>query len=161
MRIIKHAMEANPKKRPQTMLEFIAELKTVGGLRRSADVWYVIYTDGKGQRKKVKGAQPLVAAMIRNRKLTAEATASRQKSGEFVPLSTIDEFAILFQNAPQATENGAIKNQRTAVRCVAVPRCRRTIGIGGWFAVRIDPGFHGTEFFRERSPGRRTPLASR
>jgi serine/threonine protein kinase len=109
VRIIKHAMEANPKKRPQTMLEFIAELKTVGGLRRSADVWYVIYTDGKGQRKKVKGAQPLVAAMIRNRKLTAEATASRQKSGEFVPLSKIAEFATLFQTTPQVTENGSSK----------------------------------------------------
>lgn len=111
VRIIKHAMEADPKRRPQTMPEFIAQLKTVGGLRRSDDVWYVIYTDGRGERKKVKGAQPLVAAMIRNRKLTADATASRQKSGDFTPLGEIAEFAKLFSGAPKVAEdNGASKS---------------------------------------------------
>jgi hypothetical protein len=90
------------------MLEFIAELKTVGGLTKSSEVWYVIYVDGKGERKKVKGAQPLVAAMIRNRKLTADATASRQKTGEFLPLGDIPEFAPLFEATSQAgMENGA------------------------------------------------------
>jgi eukaryotic-like serine/threonine-protein kinase len=95
VRAIKHAMEADPKKRPQTMKEFVAELKAALPPSKPVDVWYVIY-ESAGERKKVKGALPLVTAMIRSGKLTEAASASRDKHGEFRPLGAIPEFAPLF-----------------------------------------------------------------
>jgi serine/threonine protein kinase len=108
VKAIKHSMEADPKKRPQTMAEFAAELKSALGSSRAGDVWYVVYKDADGERKKVKGAQQLVAAMIRNRKLGRDATGCRDKNGEFLPLENYPEFAALFPvEAPlESVENG-------------------------------------------------------
>ena len=104
VRTIKHAMEADPKKRPQTMREMVAELKAALPPPKSNDVWYVVYRDAAGEKKKVKGTQPLVAAMIRNRKLGDDATASKDKQQGFRPIRDIAEFSGLFSTEPPGTE---------------------------------------------------------
>jgi serine/threonine protein kinase len=103
VRTIKHAMEADPKKRPQTMREFVSELKAALPPPKSTEVWYVIYKDAAGEKKKVKGTQPLVAAMIRNRKLNANATASKDKQTGFKLIRDIPEFAALFADDSTAS----------------------------------------------------------
>jgi len=113
VKAIKTAMEASPKRRPQTMDEFVAVLKTALGPSKSRDVWYVIYQDANGEKKKVKGAQAMVAALLRSRKLSPDAVASRDKNGEFLPIYDFPEFAELIPTAatPAPSIDGAAAPQ--------------------------------------------------
>ena len=79
---IQKAMDGDPARRPQSMREYARLLRSAGG-GAPAELWYVIYSDAEGARRKVKGTEELVVQYIRQGRIGADATGARSKSGPF------------------------------------------------------------------------------
>ncbi len=101
---IRRAMSAEPGQRPSSCREFLEDLT---GQSRStpappaapaaaapADVWYLVYRDENNQPHTVKGSTDGIRKALRDRLLgdPSGVVVSRQKNGNFVPLSSTPEF---------------------------------------------------------------------
>jgi hypothetical protein len=98
-------MDADASKRPPDMKATIkwlkAALEKIEGPLPDADdpVWFVIYQEG-ADRKKIKGKQSHVAALVRQGRIGADATGATAKDGPFEPLSS----SAAFQEAMAASQ---------------------------------------------------------
>ncbi|HVJ80970.1 MAG TPA: serine/threonine-protein kinase, partial [Planctomycetia bacterium] len=121
VKIIKACMEADPAKRPPEMKSTIKWLKSAlekieGPLPDSDDpVWFVIYQEGD-ERKKIKGKQSHVAALLRQGRIGSDATGSTAKEGPFEPLSASSAFqdALAASQAAGASVRRAVANSEAA-----------------------------------------------
>ena len=103
---IRRAMSAEPGQRPNSCREFLEDLT---GQSRNApaapaaapapvavagDVWYLVYRDENNQPHTVKGSTDGIRKALRDRLLgdPSGVVVSRQKNGNFVPLSSTPEF---------------------------------------------------------------------